>query len=413
MTINMNDLGLNSVDQVKIFLLSTETMTFEGASQAERYTWITTTLCRFKYFTLKKAERGLVKQYLKRMTGYDRSHITRLIQQQLKIGQLLVYQGKRGRSFTCKYLPEDIALLADTDLAHSRLAGPATVAIFKREYTVFKNTAYIRLKDLSVGHLYNLRGTRQYTSRTKFFSKTKATSVAIGERRKPQPQGQPGYIRVDTVHQGDDMVSKEKGVYHINMVDDVLQWEVAGAVKTICDRDLVPLLESLLAQYPFRIQGFHSDNGSEYINRQVAQMLNRLLIKQTKSRPRHCNDNALGESKNGAVIRKHMGYIHIPRSNATAITTFYTTYFNPYLNYHRPSGYATVTTDKKGKQKKVYDVYQTPYERFLSLPSPEQYLKPGITLEQLKIRSTLLSDNQAAEQMQQAKHILFSSFRKS
>lgn len=64
----------------------------------------------------------------------------------------------------------------------------------------------------------------------------------------------------------------------------------------------------MLNQFPFGICGFHSDNGSEYINKQVADMLNRMLVKLTKSRPRHCGDNGLAESKNGAVIRKHLGY---------------------------------------------------------------------------------------------------------
>ena len=60
---------------------------------------------------------------------------------------------------------------------------------------------------------------------------------------------------------------------------------------------------SMLEQFPFRILGFHSDNGSEFINHKVEALLNKLLIEQTKSRPRHSNDNGLVESKNGAVTR--------------------------------------------------------------------------------------------------------------
>jgi transposase InsO family protein len=65
--------------------------------------------------------------------------------------------------------------------------------------------------------------------------------------------------------------------------------------------------------FPFVIQGFHADNGSEYINQRVAERLNKLLIEFTKSRSRPTNDNALVESKNGAVVRKHLGYAHIPQ----------------------------------------------------------------------------------------------------
>lgn len=411
MTITMDDSALDSVTRIAVFLQSSEAVTFSGTSQVDDYAFVGDTLCRLKYFNLKRWERTIVKRYLERMTGYSRSQITRLVRQQKRCGTIKVKEGKRGASFQKKYGTEDVALIAETDLAHDRLSGPATVKIFKREYEVFRNERFVRLKSISVSHLYNLRQTLQYTSATKFFSKTIPTTSVIGERRKPQPEGKPGYLRVDTVHQGDDLVRKEKGVYHINTVDDVLQWEVIGAVETICDRDLVPLLESLIEQYPFHILGFHSDNGSEYINRQVATMLNRLLIEQTKSRARHCNDNALGESKNGSVIRKHMGYAHIKRTHASAITIFYKEYFNPYLNFHRPSGYPTIITDKKGKEKKIYETYETPYKRFLSLPSPEQYLKPGITLEQLSVEAMRQSDNTAAVEMQKAKHILFTSFR--
>ena len=50
---------------------------------------------------------------------------------------------------------------------------------------------------------------------------------------------------------------------------------------------------------------------STYINHRVAQLLNKLLIELTKSRARQSNDNAPVESKNGAIVRKHLGYAHI------------------------------------------------------------------------------------------------------
>jgi len=203
---------------------------------------------------------------------------------------------------------------------------------------------------------------------------TNPAKVPIGERRKPEPEGRPGYIRVDTVHQGD--LEKEKGVYHINMVDELLQWEVVGCVEKISEFHLAPLLEDLIAQFPFVVIEFHSDNGSEYINRVVAELLNKLLIRQTKSRARHCNDNALAEGKNGSIIRKTMGRMHIAQRYAGAINQFYRDHVNVYLNYHRPCGFATTITDRKGKQKKVYNIYEIPYKRLRSLDKPKQYLDP-------------------------------------
>lgn len=144
----------------------------------------------------------------------------------------------------------------------------------------------IPIKDISVSHIYNLREKRQFVSASLTCTKTQAVSTPIGIRKKPDPQGKPGSIHVDSVHQGDR--DGEKGVYHINLVDEVAQWEIVGTVEKISEQYLEPLLEALIAQFPFRIFNFHSDNGSEYINRVVAELLNKLLILQTKSQSRHC-----------------------------------------------------------------------------------------------------------------------------
>jgi hypothetical protein len=237
---------------------------------------------------------------------------------------------------------------------------------------------------------------------------TRPTPVSIGERRKPEPRGRPGYIRIDTVHQGDQ--DGVKGVYHINAVDEVTQWEVVGSVEAISEAFLIPMLEAMLAQFPFRIRGFHSDNGSEFINHLVAKLLNKLLIEQTKSRPRHSNDNGLAESKNGAVVRKHMGYTHIPAPHAQAITDFYTEHLNPYLNFHRPCGVPELIVNAKGKEKRVYRWYATPWEILRQLPDVASDLKAEWTIAQLDQQAQAKSDTQAALEMQEAKRKLFASF---
>ena len=203
------------------------------------------------------------------------------------------------------------------------------------------------------------------------------------------------------MHQGD--LDKEKGVYHINLVDEVLQWELVGCVPQITDVYMEPLLEKLLDAFPFFIINFHSDNGGEYVNHTVAEILERLRIKQTKSRSRKSTDNALVEGKNGSVIRKHMGRNFIEKRHSGVIDTFYTDYFNVYLNYHRVCLYATDYTDKRGKIRKKYDQTFVPYERLKSLKNAEQYLKSGVTFALLDVIAYKESDNDYAETMQKAK----------
>jgi transposase InsO family protein len=176
---------------------------------------------------------------------------------------------------------------------------------------------------------------------------------------------------------------------------------------------LQPVLAAMLKQFPFHIRGFHSDNGSEFVNATVAQLLSKLLIEQTKSRPRHSNDNGLVEAKNGAVIRKHMGYGHIAASHAEPIQRFYSEYFNPYLNFHRPCAQPDIEIDDKGRQRRRYRRYQTPLETLLAIPKPEQFLRSGVSVAMLRRMAHSVSDTEAARQMQQAKRRLFEELRRT
>ncbi len=288
------------------------------------------------------------------------------------------------------------------------MSGPATRRILEREYQDYGKPEYQRLASISVAHLYNLRHHQRYRERRLNYTKTRPTAVSIGERRRPGPQGQPGYLRVDTVHQGDRPGAK--GVYHINAVDQGTQWEIVSATAHISEAWLEPVLAAMLRQFPFPIRGFHSDNGSEFINQTVAGLLNKLLIEQTKSRPRHSNDNGLVETKNGAVIRKHMGYGYLQAEHAEPIQEFYSAHLNPYLNYHRPCAQADIQVDEKGRQRRHYRRYQTPLETLLAL-QPAPPLRPGLTVADLQRVAAAVSDTEAAQRMQQAKAKLFEQLR--
>ncbi len=405
--LNMNDSRIVSIPQVEAFIKVGRHIDFQSASTQDAYQWVEEVLLRFRYLSCRKKEKSVIREYIHTATGYSHSQLTRLVGKKKRFGKVFLSSTRR-HTFTKKYTSDDIARIIETDTAHNRLSGKATVEIFKRECEVFGNKAFVRLKDISVSHLYNLRGTRQYRSHGHFFTHTKPTAVPIGIRRKPDPQGRPGFLRVDTVHQGD--YEGEKGVYHINLVDEMTQWEIVVAVEKISEHYLMPALEDALAQFPFVILGFHSDNGSEYINAVVARLLNKLLIQQTKSRARHCNDNALVEGKNGSIIRKHMGRMHIGQKHADAINEFYRTYLNPYLNYHRPCGFATETISEKGKIKKVYNLYRTPYDALEGHPKASEFLKDGVSWEKLNDAAHEMSDNECATAMQQAKYQLFKSF---
>jgi transposase InsO family protein len=396
-----------SLEQMQAFLEGNEEVGFQAANRKELYEWTQGTLCAQGYIGLHRSGKGLVKQYISKVTGLSRAQATRLIAQYVASGIVEVRRG-RGKRFTVYYTPADIALLAEVDEAHETLSGPATRKLLYRGYYEFADARYERLADISSAHIYNLRKLRSYRERVMVFTKTRPTPALIGERRRPEPGGRPGYLRVDTVHQGD--LDGVKGVYHINLVDEVTQWEVVGAVERISENYLEPLLQRLLKQFPFRILGFHSDNGSEFINHSIARMLNKLLIEQTKSRPRKSNDNGQVEAKNGAVIRKHMGFDHIASEHADSINAFYEEYFNPYLNFHRPCAVPEVKKDSRGKTIRAYKWYATPWEILRQTPAVGGCLKDDVTVEQMEKLAAADSDTAAATKMQKEKQKLFDGF---
>lgn len=338
------------------------------------------------------------------MTGYSDAQVDRLIAQKKRCGRVQAH-ARTQPTFPRIYTLEDIALLVAVDAAEQRRTGGAVKKTFGDMYTVYGDVRFERLSRISVSHLYNLRGTRQYASASLTYTKTNPTSVAIGMRMKPRPLGQPGFIRVDSVHQGD--LDKQKGVYHLNLVDEVTQSEVVVTVAGISEHFLSPALEDALTQFPFKIQNFHSDNGSEYINKTVAKLLNKLMIDQTKSRSRKCNDNALVEGKNAAVIRKHFGRTHIPRQYAPLMNEFNRTFLNPYLFFHRQCAFADEEIDARGKVKQVYRTYRTPCERLLSIQNAAEYLREGVTIAALRAHLLAETHLAVAEKMQKAKQQLF------
>ena len=388
--------------QIGDFLKGSEAFEFAEESKAEVYALVQQTLVHQEYFRQGKKQRGAIRSYLSKLTGLSLAQMTRLIRRQKADGEIRVAQRTRRR-FPVVYTESDVALLAEVDRAHERLNGAATRHILAREYQEFGRKEYARLAGISTSHIYNLRQSPVYLRKTVGFDHTRPTGVSIAERKRPEPNGAPGYIRIDTVHQGD--WEGAKGVYHINAVDTVTQWQIVGCVEKISERYMLPVLEAILHQFPFRIVSFHSDNGSEYINHTVAEMLNKMAVEFTKSRANRSQDNALVEGKNGALVRKHIGYGHIAAPHAEAVQKFYTAHFNPYLNYHRPCGFSITSFTERGKRKRIYRPadYKTPYEKLQSLPEAGQYLKTETSFEKLDRMAKKMSDTECARKMGEAK----------
>ena len=402
---------LQTVEQIRGFLDGSGEVDFRPLDRDEAYGFVRRTLVRLDYDALGRAGKGTVREFLCKATGLSRAQTTRLIRQHRETGRVEDRRGANsGRPFARVYTAADIRLLAEADEVGGQLCGPAACEVLRREWEVFGDARFERLSRLSVSHLYNLRRSKTYRMRRTTVEHTRPTAVRIGERRRPMPEGRPGYVRVDTVHQGDR--NGAKGVYHVNLIDEVTQFEHVGAVAAVSEAFLVPVLEGMLVALPFAVLGFHADNGSEYVNHQVAAMLNKLHVPDfTRSRARRSNDNALVEGKNASVVRKWFGHDHIPQRFAALVDAFSQDVLSPYLNFHHPCLFATEGRDARGKVRRRYrrqDV-KTPYERLKSLPEAERFLKPGVTFADLDRDAHAVSDLEANRRANRARDELFRS----
>lgn len=403
MKIIMDDSRLINVTQLKEFLKGSSKMvvSLEESPLEEKYSFITKTIKQFSYRQLSKKEKHTVIVYLHKITGYKKGRLYQFVKRAEK-GTLQKAVYKRSNPAKI-YVTKDIKLLEGTDEVHLRLSEDATKEILRREYEVYGHQEYQTIARVSHSHITNLRHCPVYKS--SWINHTKARQIPIGITQKPQNYGKPGSIRVDSVSQ--------KDIYHINSVDEITQCEIVFCVPQLSERCMLPALIDILDQYPFIIFNFHSDRGKETINYVVADLLQRLVIKQTKNRSYHSGDNALVETKNGSVIRKNMGWEHINQSLCDAINDYYKNFFNIYLIFHRPCAFPTVIEDDKGKKKKVYNKYQVPYEFLKSLPDSEKYLKPGITFENLDKIAYSHSDNEFAKIMREEERKLFQKIREA
>jgi hypothetical protein len=209
LNISVHEAEKLSLEAMGRFVEASEEIRFESENRGQVYGWVERVLIQHEFAQQGKAARGLVRRYLEKMTGLSRAQVTRLIARYTASGRVAATIYRRRR-FPQRYTAADIDLLASVDEAHETLSGPATGRILEREIQLYGKQEYARLAGISVAHLYNLRKSRRYRERRLNYVKTRPTTVSIGERRKPQPQGQPGDLRLDNGASGRSAGSRRR-----------------------------------------------------------------------------------------------------------------------------------------------------------------------------------------------------------
>ncbi len=418
---------LRTVEQIRGFLDATGQVDFRPQDREEAYGFVRRTLVRLDYDALGRSGKGTVREFLGKATGLSRAQVTRLIGQHRATGRVEDRRAANsGRSFERVYTPTDIRLLAEADEIGGQLCGPAACEVMRQQYEVFGDAGFERLSRLSVSHLYNLRRSKTYRARRTTIDHTRPTTggstsadgrippaspatcawtrCTRGLRPRWRPQRREGRLR----HQPD---RRSHPVRACRRRDgdrrDVPRPGAGGDARHAAVRR---------PRLPRRQRVAQRRAGSEYVNRQVAGLLNKLHVPNfTKSRARRSNDNALVEGKNASVVRKWLGHDHIPQRFAPEVnadrlrSAFAQGVPTPYLNYHHPCLFATEVRDGKGKVRRRYrrsDV-TTPYEKLKSLPGAERFLKPGVTFAALDETAYAVSDLEANRRANHARDELF------
>ena len=403
---------LKTLDELRQFVAGSEPVEYTPDSRDEAYRLIEDTLEKFGYLGLSKPDKGVVRAYLRKVCAYSDAQLTRLIRQYRETRRVRDRRGRPRNAFATRYTPADVHLLAETERLHEGRCGPAIRHVCQRLYE-HGDARYARLANISASHIYNLRQHPHYRHGHRQFTQTRPVASPIAQRRRPEPQGRPGWLHIDTVHQGDlvQMQGKKpvKGAYYLNAVDTVTQWNAVVCVPAISVDFMRSALRQLLEDFPFWIENVHTDNGTEYINYAVRDLLEEAAIGFTKSRPRHSNDNGLAESKNAAIVRRQFGYAHIPAHCYPDLNAFTRGVLAEYVNFHRPCHFAEVQVDARGRKRYRYPQHQvrTPFEKLCSLPDAAACLRPERSLEELQKFARRMDDNEAARRLIQARDKLF------
>ena len=270
----MDESRLRTIEQIEQFLSASALVAFSPpAGDLERYEHITRVLKRFDYPQRNKRERGVLLRYLRHTSGYSRAQITRLVAQWRKHRLAAVPLAKR---YCAPSAPTAPPLPASTRPLMSACWCRWTKPIRTSAARLLRTCSNAPARSMAMRAMNAWQSCQSRTCTTcarvlaisasapvilASFTKTRPVCNAIGVRKAPRAAGRAGFSRVDSVHQGD--LDGLKGVYHITCVDEVSQWQVEACVQGISEAFLLPVLELVLAQFPFVIVGFHSDNGSK------------------------------------------------------------------------------------------------------------------------------------------------------
>jgi hypothetical protein len=208
----------------------------------------------------------------------------------------------------------------------------------------------------------------------------------------------PGYVEADLVaHCGASM--RGSFVHTLVLTDIATGWTECAPLLVREQGLLSNVLSELRKLMPFDLLGFDTDNDSVFMNETVRDYCQTAEIAFTRCRPYHKNDQAFVEQKNGAVVRRIVGYRRLQGlAAAAALARLYAT-VRLFVNFFQPSFKLAGKTREGARVRKRYHAPATPCERLLADPRTPEAVRERVAALRASLDPVrLLREMRAAQQ---------------
>ena len=382
-----------SLEQIECFLDGCQSVAFEGGNRSDKYALVESVLKRHHYADQKRSVKGLLRRYLAKLTGLSRAQLTR---------------------------PDRTVLAHALRPSEGLSAAPFSQQVHTRRQRLTGARRSSSSAPLGAGHpphsptrVPDLRPQRVSTwpncpwASCTTCEKEPSTNVTVCISTRPVPRPLRSANAANPEREDVRATCASTPCTRPNRkAKRRLQHQCGRRSDAVAGRRLRQRSNEITS-FPCW-KGFWNNFHLSFAAFTPTMAANSSTI-QTLNCSRSCELNLRSlaravrttmpvvETKNGAVVRKWMGYQFLPSEATQAIDTFYRQWLNPYLNFHRPCAFASERRDRRGKLRKVYAEWSTPWEKLLSLPAEQRGLRADRSLKKLQARADTCSDTEFAE----------------
>lgn len=334
-----------------------------------------------RYLQSDKAEKQKILDEFCKVCSYNRKYAIRILNNYVRVSDKSklteVRKAGRKKQYHTRGVKEFLKVLRKkTNLICSKRLKPAIalwIGYYKKNNDLSQKDEAL-LKQISPATID--RVIREFRGQfgKKGLSTTRPGSMIrelVPIRTNQWDENRPGFIEVDLVAHCGSSVSGQY-VNTLNSVDIATGWNSMRAVWGKGEANTRKAIREIELSLPFKIRGFDSDNGKEFLNYHLLRYFKNRKepVSYTRARAYNKNDNSHIEEKNWTRVRQYVGYDRM--ENPLQLELLNDLYLNAlidFINYFLPSMKLKSKIRKGSKLIKKYDKAQTPFQRLFESKS--------------------------------------------